>query len=260
MPELYNKVKTWYFGLPWWGKLLGFLVLVLLIVLLILKFVLGAGGGTGKSKSDTVHEEGVKQTISTGKKKEEALATEIKKSEAETAKIEAANAAAEVTTKTKHDQINAADSFAAVDKTIKTLIFVLFLSIPGIAKAQDAIYDMPPGKDVTLNGIAMRAYTLEEYKVMAHIYVDYRSLLDYKTRADHELDLYKGMKALYEQKDETCHGMLSTMTSDRDFWKVRFEEVSADKSKVIERVGFIGALVLETAALVVWGISDLTRQ
>jgi Sec-independent protein translocase protein TatA len=258
MPELFNKVKTWYFGLPWWGKLLGFLVLVLLAVLVILKFVLGAGG-LGKSKSDTVHAAGVAQTMTTGKKKEEALATEIKKSEAETAKIEAANAAAEVTTKTKHQEIDAADSFSAVDKTIKTLIFVLFLSIPGIAKAQDAIYDMPQGKDVTLNGVAMRAYTLEEYKVMAHIYVDYRALLDWKARADSELDLYKGMKALYEQKDETCHGMLTTMTNDRDFWKTRFEEVSADKSKIIERVGFIGALVLETAALVVWGAYSWTH-
>jgi len=259
MPELFNKVKTWYFGLPWWGKLLGFLVLVLLAVLVILKFVLGGGGGTGRTESDDIHEAGVKQTISTGKKKEEALATEIKKVEAETAKIEAANAAAEVTTKTKHDQINAADSFAAVDKTIKTLIFVLFLSIPCTAKAQSVVYDMPTGKDVTLNGLAMRAYTLDEYKVMAHIYVDYRALIDWKARADAELDLYKGMKVLYEQKDETCHGMLSTMTSDRDFWKARFEEASKDKSHLVERVGFIGALVLETAVLLVWGVADLTQ-
>jgi len=260
MPELFAKVKTWYFGLPLWGKLLGFLVLVLIAVLIILKFVLGAGGRVGKSKSDTAHEEGVKQVITAGEKKEKDLATEIKKVEAETAKVEAANAAAEVTTKTKHEQVDAADSFSKVDKVIKTLIFILFLSIPGIAKAQDAPYEMPTGKDVVLNGTPMRAYTLDEYKVVAHIYIDYRALIDWKARADSELDLYKGMKVLYEQKDETCHGMLTTMTSDRDFWKTRFDEVSADKSKIVERVGFIGALVLETTALVVWGISDLTRQ
>lgn len=259
MPELFNKVKTWYIGLPWWGKLLGFLVLVLLVVLLILKFILGSSGGSGRTDSDRIHEEGVKQTINTGKKKEEALATEIKKIEAETAKVEAANAAAEITTKTKHGQVDAADSFNKVDKVIKTLIFILFLSIPCLAKAQDAPYEMPTGKDVVLNGVPLRAFTLDEYKVVAHIYVDYRSLLDYKTRADHELDLYKGMKTLYEQKDETCHGMLTTMTNDRDFWKTRFEEASKDKSRIMERVGFIGALVLETAALVVWGAVALRQ-
>jgi len=259
MSELFNKVKTWYFGLPWWGKLLGFLVLVLLVVLVILKFVLGGSGGSGRTESDRIHDEGVQQTISTGKKKEEALATEIKKIETETAKIEAENAAAKATTKTKHGKIDGAGSFSDVDKVIKTLIFILFMSIPFTAKAQDIVYDMPTGKDVVLNGVAMRAFTLDEYKTMAHIYVDYRSLLDLKLHLDKELDLYKGMKGLYEQKDETCHGMLSTMTNDRDFWKTRFEEASKDKSRIMERVGFIGALVLETAALVVWGAVALRQ-
>jgi hypothetical protein len=257
--ELFQKVKKWYGGLPWWGKLLGFLVLVLLVVLVILKFVLGGGTPT-KPKSDTVHETGVKRVIEAGEKKDKELGTAIATTEKEIAKVETAKDVIETKAADAHGKVSDAGSFADVDKVIKTLIFVLFMSIPFAARAQTVVYDMPTGKDVTINGVAMRAFSLDEYKVLAHIYIDYKALTDWKLQADKELDLYKGMKTLYEQRDENCKGMLLTMTNDRDFWKARLEETQADKSRIIERVGFIGALVLETAALVVWGAVSLTHQ
>lgn len=257
--ELFQKVKKWYGGLPWWGKLLGFLVLVLLVVLIILKFVLG-GGGVEKSKSDKTHEAGVGKVIKAGEKEDKTLGTAIAKTEKEIAKVETAKEVIETKAADAHGKINNAGSFADVDKVIKTILFVLFMSIPFAARAQTVTYEMPTGKDITLNGVEMRAFTLDEYKVMAHIYIDYKALTDWKLQADKELDLYKGMKALYEQKDGNCKDMLLTMTNDRDFWKSRLEETQADKSRIIERVGFIGALVLETAALVVWGAVSLTHQ
>jgi len=259
MEELFKKVKDWYFKLPWWGKLLGFLVLVLLAALVILKFVLG-GGVPGKSKSDKTHEAGVGKVIKAGEKEDKELGTAIAKTEKEIAKVETAKDVIETTATDAHGKVSNAGSFADVDKVIKTLIFVLFMSIPFAARAQTVVYDMPTGKDVTINGVAMRAFSLDEYKVLAHIYIDYKALTDWKLQADKELDLYKGMKALYEQKDGNCKDMLLTMTNDRDFWKSRLEETQADKSRIIERVGFIGALVLETAALVVWGAVDLSSR
>jgi hypothetical protein len=256
--ELFQKVKKWYGGLPWWGKLLGFLVLVLLVVLVILKFVLGGGTPT-KPKSDTVHETGVTKVMDAGKKKDKELGTAIATTEKEIAKVETAKDVIETKADTAHDKINGAGSFADVDKVIKSLVFILFFSIPALARAQQP-YEMPTGKDVTINGVAMRAYTLDEYKVIAHIYVDYRAMFDLKLQTDKELELYKGMKGLYEQRDENCKSMLLTLSNDRDFWKARLEETQADKSRIIERVGFIGALVLETAALVVWGAVSLSHQ
>lgn len=256
--DMFQKVKTWYGKLPWWGKLLGFLVLILLVVLIILKFVLG-GGTPNRDKSDAVHVKGVEKVIDAGKKEDKELGNAIATTEKEIAKVETAKDVIETKADTAHGKINDAGSFADVDKVIKTLVFFLFFSIPALANAQQP-YEMPSGKDVTINGVAMRAYTLDEYKVIAHIYVDYRAMLDLKIQADKELSLYKDMKGLYEQKDANCKDMLLTMTNDRDFWKARLEETKADKSRIIERVGFIGALVLETAALVVWGAVSLSHQ
>jgi hypothetical protein len=259
MEELFNKVKGWYFGLPWWGKILGFLVLVLLAALVILKFVLG-GGVPGKSKSDGVHTAGVKKVIAAGTKKDQELGTAITTTQEEISKVEAAKDVIETGAADAHGKVNSAGSFADVDKVIKTLIFVLFMSLPFAAQAQTVVYEMPTGRDTVVGGVPMRAFTLDEYKVMANIYIDYKALTNWKLQADKELDLYKGMKTLYEQKDANCKDMLLTMTNDRDFWKARLEETQADKSKVLERIGFIGALVLETAALVVWGAVDLTSR
>jgi hypothetical protein len=255
--SVFEKVKSWYFRLPWWGKLLGFLVLVLLVVLVILKFVLG-GRTPDKPISDIVHTNGVATVIKAGTKEDEELGTAIAATQTEIGKVEEAKETITGNNANAHDAINAANSFAAVDKVIKTLIFVLLMSLPAVANAQ-VVYEMPTGKDVVLNGIPMRAYTLDEYKVMANIYVDYRSLLDLKIQADKELVLYLDMKSLYEQKDANCKDMTLTMTNDRDYWKARYEETAKDKSFVIERVGWIGAVVLEAVALVVWGAVDLTQ-
>jgi len=257
MEELFKKVKDWYFKLPWWGKLLGFLVLVLLAILVILRFVLG-GGGVGKSKSDKAHSAGVGKVIKAGEEKDKNLGTAIAETEKEIAKVETAKDVIENRADDAHGEVNRAGSFKDVDKIIKPLIVLFFLFVPLAVQAQT--YEMPTGKDITLNGVEMRAFTLDEYKVMAHIYIDYKTLADWKLQADKELDLYRGMKALYEQKDGNCKDMLLTMTNDRDFWKARLEETQADKSRVLERIGFIGALVLETAALVVWGAVDLSSR
>ena len=49
------------------------------------------------------------------------------------------------------------------------------------------------------------------------------------------------------------------MTSDRDFWKARLEETKADNSFMLERVGLIAGIVVEAAALVVWGGYSLAQ-
>lgn len=252
-----EKIEKWYFGLPWWGKILGFLVLVLLSVLVILKFVLG-GGGFAKSKSDEVHSAGVEEIIEAGEKKDQELVAAIATAEGEVAKTEAEGAVAEGVNTNLHDAVANAGSFSAVDKIVKKLpVFLLVFFLPFVAYAEE--YAMPAGKDVNINGVAMRAFTLDEYKTMANIYIDYKYLLAEKARITHELDLYKGMKDLYEQRDGNCKGMLLTMTSDRDFWKARLDEVQADHSDTLVRVGLIGGLVIESAALVVWGAYSLSQ-
>ena len=254
--KTFEKIKGWYFGLPWWGKLLGFLVLVFLIVLLILKYVLG-GPGVEKTKSDAVHEAGVTATIDAGKKTDATLDTGIAQVETDVAAVTAESAAAEVTTQTTHQKIKNAGSFAEVDKIVKLLILAVIFICPLTVRAE--VYTMPTGTDVTINGVAMRAFNLDEYKTMANIYADYKFLLDEKVRADKEFMLYKDMKVLYEQKDANCKNMLGTMTSDRDFWKTRLEETKLDKSYLVERWGLIAGIVVEAAALVVWGVVDLSQ-
>jgi hypothetical protein len=54
---LKDKILTWYTGLPWWGKILGFVVLVLIGVLVVLKWVLPEKS-PDRTVSDRVHDDG----------------------------------------------------------------------------------------------------------------------------------------------------------------------------------------------------------
>lgn len=41
MRKLYQRVKNWYLGLPWYWKVLGAVVLVLIVALAIVNFIFG---------------------------------------------------------------------------------------------------------------------------------------------------------------------------------------------------------------------------
>lgn len=90
MYVLYLRVKEWYLGLPWYWKILGFLILIIMFLLLILSVLSGDREKAKQSETimadiDNKQEKEVEDELVELQKKENEITNRIKKKKVEMA-------------------------------------------------------------------------------------------------------------------------------------------------------------------------------
>ncbi len=158
---------------------------------------------------------------------------------------------------------------------MKGLIIVMVLTTVGTpVVADDTIHtspagipdviDMPDGRSIEHDGTTYMAFTLDEYKLLGHIYIDYRSLYKQHLLFDTKLRLSNEIKEAQELRLEVCKNSISTLQADRKYLSARVDEeqkfrLNLDKNSKIEK-GLLWALVVvEAVALGVVGVWGLTQ-
>lgn len=129
-------------------------------------------------------------------------------------------------------------------------------------RAQDdtpAIIDLPIGEIIFQADVNYKAFTLEEYKIIALIYNDYIFFRNQTVSLKQSLQLQLDIQTDYKLQLEGLERIIKIQDSDRKYWTTRLsEEQVANKrrelSSSFERFGLWALVVVEAIALGSLGI------
>jgi len=114
-----QKVTGWYSGLPIWAKVLMAIPIILAVVgVAALIFMRGGSSVKEKKKLKDGHEKMVDKLVERTETKAAAIDAEVGKLEGEREKLQEQQQDEEETRRLKHDALDSADSFDAVDDVI----------------------------------------------------------------------------------------------------------------------------------------------
>jgi len=149
-------------------------------------------------------------------------------------------------------------------KSIVSLLLIfamLFITIPTNA---DEKYALPDGVDYTLDGKNGVFLTLDEYKKVGFAYIELGRLINKDRLISYKYEIRLDIEKNYELRIENCSSHVKLMEFDRDFWKIRSEELvknirSINRSNKAEKIVYwvvIGLLSVSDLVLVIDKVSD----
>lgn len=141
---------------------------------------------------------------------------------------------------------------------------VCFVCFVPVAQAQAPLV-FPAGTTLTVNGTQYKAFTLEEYKAVATIYVDYVNLFNKVPLLEERLKLRLDMEENYKDQVSNCEHMLGEYKTNGEYWKARFEDSVKLASKddfrdKLEKIGLWAVIVIETGYIMAISIRGLATQ
>ncbi len=130
------------------------------------------------------------------------------------------------------------------------LVFLLFCST---AAAQEPT-PMPTGSTCTVNGVQLKAYTLDEYKIVAGIYVDYVKFFRENVLLNERLQLHLQMEENYKDQLTNAENLIAQYKADHEYWTARLKDVQEANKKValsnnLEKIGLWVIVGVETVLL-----------
>ena len=143
------------------------------------------------------------------------------------------------------------------------LFLCLILSLCTTAQAQDP-YIAPEGQNVTYNGKDGIFFTLDEYKVWGHIYLDYVSLTHTNQLLTEKLHLQDTLVLNLQMQVKTLESLNNLYIKDREFYKDAYnaslkergdQQLKADVEKYI----LYALLAAESIAMATMGINDAAK-
>ena len=108
---LWDKYKAW----PWWGKVLGCVLLVLILALLILSVIPSPSPRKPLNEIDDFHDERHEEDMAEAKKEEEALRKEVVKNKLEIARKLNTAKDIDADTMKKREELNDAQTMEDLD-------------------------------------------------------------------------------------------------------------------------------------------------
>ena len=122
----------------------------------------------------------------------------------------------------------------------------------------------PAGTTLTVNGTQYKAFTLEEYKAVATIYVDYVALFNKVPLLEERLKLRLDMEENYKDQVSNCEHMMGEYKTNGEYWKARFEDSvklasKSDFRDKLEKIGLWAVIVVETGYIVAISIRGLAK-
>jgi len=143
------------------------------------------------------------------------------------------------------------------------LVFLMFLfTTPVLAQAPIVF---PAGITLTVQGIQYKAFTLEEYKTLALIYVDYETLFAKLPLLEQRLQLKLEIEDNYKAQLSNCEHMLGEYKTNGEYWKARFDDAAKLQKKEefvnkLEKYGLWAVVLVETAYIVVLSVRGVAAQ
>lgn len=134
----------------------------------------------------------------------------------------------------------------------------LFFFFSSTAAAQEPI-PMPPGSTCSVNGVQFKAFSLDEYKIVAGIYVDYVKFLRENTILNERLQLHLDMEENYKDQLTNAENLIAQYKADHEYWTARLKDVQSAQSKAafangLEKIGLWALVAVETVVIGVFAI------
>lgn len=146
---------------------------------------------------------------------------------------------------------------------MRTLILLIIVTACAFAAAEEGPiekYVAPEGRLVTSkDGTQYWSYTLDEYKVIGHIIIDYNWLYARMGLAEQKLELGSQLDKTQEARVKLCYDTGEILKADIDYWKTSAAEerkarIELQTTEKWEHFGLWALIAVESVGLGVLGI------
>lgn len=118
---------------------------------------------------------------------------------------------------------------------------------------------MPSGSTCSVNGVAYKAFSLDEYKIVAGIYVDYVKFFRENVILNERLQLHLQMEDNYKMQLTNAENLIAQYKADHEYWTARLKDTQAAQAKAavannLEKIGLWALVGVETILLGVFAV------
>lgn len=142
---------------------------------------------------------------------------------------------------------------------------ILIAPLKSISDENKQKIEPPPGRVITEKGTQYKAYTLEEYRQIANIFIDYSTLFEIKKLKEEQREVLKEKEELLERKVEIWQEESLNQETRAEMWLDLYEEQREINSNILQEHkkttwipwALVGVLGLTTGALgIVIGVTN----
>lgn len=145
---------------------------------------------------------------------------------------------------------------------LTVLMMLTTFSAVGVSQEEDSFYRwMPPeGRTIVKDGIEYKAFTLDEYKLLAHVLVDYDTLWKLRLNLKLEIKALKDELNLERQRIDNCKEGIENQRLRADMLSKMYDsqyklQLKRSKLQRFAQAFSWSLVVVESLALGVLGIS-----
>jgi len=148
-----------------------------------------------------------------------------------------------------------------------TILMVLMtLSTVGVSQEEEPMpYSVPQGRVIVNDGIEYKAFTLEEYKLLAHVIVEYRTYWSLRVSYKLEIKSLKDELDLKDRRIENCKDGVEIQKNRADMLSSMYDsqitqQIKQNKFQRFTQAFSWSLVVVESLALGVLGISYALKK